>query len=163
MQTKKTMKTMMVVTVAVLLGFSSFAFAGWGRGAGGGYGCGRGAGPDWQARGGHGPGSCWRSELSDEDVQKLGQNRKAFWEATDNLRQQIYAKGLALEAELAQEKPDAPKAVTLQKEISKLEGDLAQKRIEHRLKMKEIHPNAGRGWRGAYHKRGNCPRYSGGY
>jgi Spy/CpxP family protein refolding chaperone len=160
MQTRILMMGLVVVTVIALFGFSSLAIAGWGRGQGGGYGCGRGGGG--QAGSGYGPGACWRSELSQEDVQKLEQNRKAFWEATDSLRQQIYAKGLELESELVKEKPDAQQASALQKELSNLEGELAQKRIEHRLKMKEINPNAGRGWRGAYRGKGNCPRYGGG-
>jgi Spy/CpxP family protein refolding chaperone len=163
MQTRKLMSGWGVVAVVAIVGFSSLAFAGWGRGYGGGYGCGRGAGPDGPGNSDSGPGACWRSGLSDEEVQKLEQNRKAFREATDSLRRQLYAKSLELESELVKEKPDAQQAAALQKEVSTLEGELAQKRIEHQLKMKEINPNAGRGWSGAYRGKGNCPRYGGGY
>ena len=163
MSSRKLKSIVFMVSVIALLGLSSLALAGSGRGHGGGYGCGRGADAHWQATGGHGPGSCWRDEFSEEEIQKINQGRKAFREETASLRRQIYAQGLALESEMAQEKPDAQQAAALQKELSQLKGELAQKRITHRLKMKDINPNAGRGWRGGYHGKGNCCRKGGGY
>ena len=75
----------------------------------------------------------------------------------------------ALRSELAQENPDPQKAAAIQKEISGLEAQFDQKRLEHRLEMRKISPNAGGGWmmgggRG-HHGRGmeGCPGGGRGY
>jgi len=48
---------------------------------------------------------------------------------------------------MAKQDPDVNKAVALQKEISELEGQLDQKRVEQRIKMQKENPDffAGRG------------------
>ena len=62
---------------------------------------------------------------------------------------------------MAKKDPDAKKAVSLQKEISELEGQLSQKRVEQRIKMQKENPEffSGRGYR--YGDRGKGYGYGG--
>ena len=50
-----------------------------------------------------------------------------------------------LRSELAKPEPDAKKAAGIQKEISNLESELDQKRLDHRIKMKKDFPDFGAG------------------
>ena len=86
--------------------------------------------------------------LSDDEIKALQKERNAFFEATQDLRQEIYQKRLELRSELAKKDPDANKAAKLQKEISKIEADFDQKRLDHQMKMRKINPKAGRGFMG---------------
>ena len=155
-------KLAMILTAVFLLGFSAEAMAGpgmgYGRGMGYGYGMGEGPGMGYGrgmgwGRGmgyGRGPGrGFWGYDavagLSDEQIQKLEDQRKAFFEATDDLRKDLFAKQLELRSEFAKKSPDANKAAELQKDISRLRSQLDQKRIEHRLEMQKINPDLGRG------------------
>lgn len=47
---------------------------------------------------------------------------------------------------MAKPEPDAGKASQLQKEISGLQSQFDQKRIEHTVEMRKLNPNAGRGY-----------------
>ncbi len=71
--------------------------------------------------------------------------RTAFFNATADLRNDIYRKNLELQAELSAKQPDTNKIKTLQKEISNLQTDLAQKSVDYELNMKKIAPNYGGG------------------
>lgn len=140
------------------------AVAAMGTNASAGRGYGGGGGPCWGGQGGMG-----MAGLSDEDRQKLDAQRAAFFQATQGLRQDIYRKDLELRSELAKETPDATAAAGLQQELSGLEAQLEQKRLEHMLEMRKINPNAGRGWMmgggrgpGAGGK-GGCPGAGQGY
>jgi hypothetical protein len=86
--------------------------------------------------------------LSDEEVKALQKERNDFFEATQDLRQNLYQKNLELKSELAKKDPDAKKAAKLQKEISELEANFDQKRLDHRIKMQKVNPRAGRGFMG---------------
>ena len=85
-------------------------------------------------------------ELTDEQVKAMEQERNVYWKSTESIRRNLRVKELELRTELARENSDAKKALALQKEISLMESDLDQKRIEHMLKMQEITPYAGRGY-----------------
>ena len=89
-------------------------------------------------------------DLGEEDIQKLEKERTDFFEATKNLRANIYQKRLELKSELAKENPDAKKAAELQSEISKMRAEFDQKRLNHFLNMKNINPDIGRGFGGGY-------------
>jgi hypothetical protein len=53
---------------------------------------------------------------------------------------------------VSKKNPDADKAGALQKEISELESELDQKRVDHMIKMRKLSPNDGRGFMmGGYH------------
>ena len=161
MKNRNFVKTLMAITVAVVLGFGATAFAGPGYGRGGygpgmtGYGPmgpGYDMGPGMM---GYGPGAGWGfrgygypGELKDEDLKKLDEQRSAFFEGTKNLRNDLYQKGLELQSELAKQNPDTQKAGNLQKEISELKAQFDQKRIAHQIEMKKINPNIGRGFAG---------------
>ena len=136
-------KAVIVLAIIGVVGYAATSFAGWGRG--GGDNC-WGQGSGWAQRGSAPAG--YQGNLSDDQIDKLNQERQAFFEDTRALRENIYQKELELRSELAKKDPDAKKAVGLQKEISELESQLDQKRVEQRIKMQKENPDffAGRGY-----------------
>ena len=136
-------KAVIVLAIIGIVGFAATSFAGWGRGGGGN--CGD-QGSGWAQRG-SGPAG-YQNNLSDEDLDKLNKERQAFFEDTRQVRENLYQKELELRSELAKKDPDAKIAVGLQKEISDLESQLDQKRVEKRIKMQKENPDffAGRGY-----------------
>lgn len=146
---KKSLTSITVVAVLglVILGFGAYAFADRGMGYGH-----RGwahYGQDMHHDDWCGSGDGYRKDdLSNDAIEQLEKEQKAFFSATQNLRQDIYAKELELKSELIKENPDADKAKILQKEISDLEGKIDQKRIDHMINMRKINPNAGRHFMG---------------
>jgi len=130
MKRNEGIKWVVVALVVAMVGVSANAFAGWGRG-------------------GYGQGSCWGAgddaNLTDEQITKLQEEQKAFFEATGKMRQDLQQKRLELASEMAKEKPEAKKAAELQKAISALDAELDQKRLDHQLKVKQINPKAGYG------------------
>jgi len=168
-----TRKRWMVPTLAVMvitLAIGTAAQAHWddtqrgyGRGMGGGQGWSQGGCPGYGPGAGYGHGkgygkgrgygrSNYDANLTDEQRQQLDTERQAFRDATQDLRQDIYQKKLELKAEIAKREPDAKNAASLQKEISKLKATMAQKRLDHWLKIKKIDPSFtgghGRGGKG---------------
>ena len=146
---KKT-KRIIVLTVVAIFGITTLAFAGWGRGYG--HMMGRSDwGPGYHHRGGYGPGQGgYYSNLSDEEIAKLDQQRSEYFKSTENIRQKLYEKELALRSELAKKNPDTSKASNLQGEISKLQRDLDQKRLDYEIKARKTSPNYKQGRRGGY-------------
>ena len=140
MNFSKTGKIFLVLAIVAVLAIAVTSFAGWGRGhMGPGYGMHGGWGQGPMGYGGQG----YQSDLSDEEIAKLDKERKAFFEATSDLREQRYQKELELRSELAKPEPDVKKAAGLQQEISGLESELDQKRLDHRIKMKKDFPRFG--------------------
>lgn len=137
-------KMVMVVTIAAILGIGAYAFADWGGYGMGGWGHHRGG--YHMDRGG--PGYGYKSDLSEEDYKKLDDQMQTFYKETESIRQKIYEKELALRSELAKENPDAKKATDLQKELSELESEFNQKRIDHMLALRKTSPNFNRGFMG---------------
>ena len=135
-------KGMMIVAVVSMIGLGATAYADWGMGYGRhGWGMedremGYGPGPGNRGRG-------YRSDLSEEDLAKVDEERNAFFKDTKSLKQEMYQKNLELRSELAKENPDAKKASSIQKEISELKAQFDQKRIDHMIRMKKINPSAG--------------------
>ncbi len=147
MNFNKTAKIMMILVIAAVLGIGVTSFAGWGRGYwGSGYHMGPGYG--MMHRGwddgprGYGGRGYW-GDLSDEQIARLDKERQDFYEATADLRDALYQKELELRSELAKPEPDAQKAAGLQKEISSLESELDQKRLDHQIKMRKDFPRFG--------------------
>ncbi|MGW8186570.1 MAG: periplasmic heavy metal sensor [Desulfobacterales bacterium] len=107
----------------------------------------------------------WRpwcaGNLSDEDQAVLSKERQAFFDDTQDLRQDIYQKRLELQSELAKKNPDDQKAAALQDDISKLTEEFDQKRLDFILKMKKTNPDIGRigGWRAEDDDVAVCPNY----
>ena len=127
-------KAIIVLAIIGIVGYAATSFAGWGRGGGNCYGQGSG----WAQRE-SGPAG-YQGNLSDDQIDKLNNERQAFFEDTRELRENLYQKELELRSELAKKDPDAKKAVSLQKEASELLGQLGQKRVEHRIKMQKENP-----------------------
>lgn len=141
MKTKHVGLILMVLAMVGFIGFSATAYAGWGRGGGG---CPM-AGGEYGPRGYAEPG--YGGDLTDEEIATLQKERNAFLDQTRDLRENIYQKQLELRAEMAKKSPDAKRAAELQKEVSGLRGEMAQKRLDQQLKMKKENPNlSGRGF-----------------
>ncbi len=137
---KNLSKVIIIIAVIGIVGFAATSFAGrgqgWGRGWGGGY-C-NGPGSGWAQKGYGGPG--YQGNMSDEQIEKFNTERQAFFNETSDLRQSLYQKQLELRSEMAKKEVDEKKALSLQKEISDLKGQMAQKRIQHRIKMQKENP-----------------------
>ena len=158
-------KGIMIATIIGIFGFASLSIAGWGNGCG--YGMGNGGrGMGWHHRGGDGYGMMGSyGNLSDEEIAKLDQQRSEFFKSTEETRAQLYEKELALQSELAKENPDTNKASGLQQEISKLQGELDQKRLDFEIQTRKSSPNYNRAYGGhgrmmgsGYGGRGYCWR-----
>jgi len=137
MKKKYFLNVFLVILVVSLAGFGGTAMAYRGMG-----GCGSSGGLGWH-KGGDGPGIA--DELTDDEIQKLNDERKTFLNETKELRNDIYAKDLELRAEIAKKNPDTEKAAKIQKELSNLNAELDQKMLQHRIRMKKICPAAERG------------------
>ena len=139
-------KIIFIFAVIAILGFSVNGFAQMGMGQHHYGGMHHGAG--WHHHGcgprGYDP---W-GNLSADELKQIEEERKAFFEATKEIRQQLYQKWLEIRSELAKKNPDAETAAGLQKEISALKGQMGQKRLDHILKLKKINPDVGRGLMG---------------
>ncbi|MFO7665688.1 MAG: periplasmic heavy metal sensor [Desulfobacterales bacterium] len=147
---------LVLFAIAAVVALSVTAYAGRGMM---GYGPG-GGGCQGIRGGGYGPGSGYMmGNLREDEAKKINDERDAFFKATEELRQDIYAKELELNSELAKKNIDTGKAANLQKEISELESKFDQKRLDHMIKMKKLNPNLARGFgmRGGYHG-GQCGR-----
>ena len=143
-------KLILGLTIAVAIGIGTYAFGHMG----GGYGnYDRMHGGSGMHQGYYGEQDYDdRADLKNEDIRALEEERSAFLKATDSIRQNLYSKELELRSELYKENPDVSKAGALQKEISELESELDQKRIDHMIKIRKLSPNAGRGFMmGGYH------------
>lgn len=140
----KQSKIIILVTTVAILGIGVYAFADWGGYGMGGWGHHRGG----YHMGWAGPGYGNRSDLSEEDYKKLDDQMQTFYKDTESIRRKIYEKELALRSELAKENPDAKKASDLQKDLSRLETDFNQKRIEHLLALRKDNPDFNRGFMG---------------
>jgi Spy/CpxP family protein refolding chaperone len=90
------------------------------------------------------------NDLSEEDIQKLEEERKAFFEETRDLRRAVYQKRLELASEMARQNPDPAKAAEIQKAISNTKAQLAQKRLDHLFRVRKIHPDLGMGSGGGH-------------
>ena len=143
-----------VVSVAAIAIANSASAHGGGMGYGGGWGH---HGPGWHHMDGYS--SKYGDRMSKEDYQQFEQRRAAFLKETESLRTELIEKQSALQDELAKESPDVSKASALQKEISALQAQFDQKRIENMVEMRKANPNAGSGYR----RGGPMMGYGGGY
>lgn len=151
---RKTVTTLGVVLLVGALAVPVFAFGpGWGRWCG--------AGDGW----GGGPGACWRSggtgsELTAEQKARLDELDKKFIDQTAGLRESLAVKSAEMDVVFAASNPDVEKAKAIQKELTTLMGQMADKRLEYELEARKITvsdrysgrfargPGFGRGMRG---------------
>ena len=124
-----------IASIAVLgIGINAFAYGGWGQHRG-----------DMHYQGGYSKGNM--NQMSPEEYKQFEQKREAFRSETLDIRTSLFEKERALQNELAKDAPDVAQASRLQKEISDLQSQFDQKRIENMLEMRKLNPNAGRGFK----------------
>jgi len=144
---KKYRKLKIILIAAIAILFSGiYASADGGKGYG--HYCEMHQGQGWHQRVYGGPGCAAMDNLSEDETKKLDAERTAFFESTKGLRRKIYQKRLELASELAKENPDAALAATLQKDVSDFKAQMAQKHLEHILRVQKINPDLGRGFWG---------------
>ena len=148
--------TIIAIASVAVIGFAINAFAHGGMGWGGGMGH---HGQGWHHRGNYGPG--YDDQMNKEHYKQFEQKREAFFKETQDLRANLYGKERELQSELAKAEPDGAKASELQKEISELQAQLDQKRIDHMVEMKKLNPKAGRGFMGGNSMMGYGPSRGG--
>lgn len=142
-------KTLIVLMVITVFGFGAYAFADWGMGPG------MMGGLDHQNHGRHHRDYGYygyrdmMGNFSDDEIQELNSQRYKFFKATENLRQDLYAKQLELRSELAKENPDTSKASKLKSDISTLQSNLDQERLNYEIKARKSAPGYNRS-RGGY-------------
>ena len=81
------------------------------------------------------------SNLREDDIRKLNEERSLFLQTIVPLRQGIYEKSVTLKDELDKENPDTDIAARIREDISDLHAQLAKKRTKYLIKIKEINPN----------------------
>jgi zinc resistance-associated protein len=118
---------------------------GWGRGPHMGW----WGGPGYGYCGDYGPEA---GNLTEEQRTKLDSLNKKFYDETDQLRNEMWTKSRELSALLNSANPDADKARALQKEITGLRDQLAEKRLNFELEERKIAPDARYGY--GYGRRG---------
>ena len=134
-----------LVSIAAGYAFAHGPGWGWDRGYGPMTGP-DGWGPGWHHNGGYGYGQEeYYGNLSADEIAKLNQQHSEFFKATGNIRQKLYEKELALRSELAKDDLDTNKASKLQSEISKLQSNLDQERLNYEIKARKSAPNYNRG------------------
>ena len=157
MQLNRSKKWFFIIAIIGISGIAATGFADWGRGGGRGFGPGACGGPGggYGQRGVNCPAAF--DELSDEQIDRLNEMRSQFFDDTRDLQDRTYQKRLELQSELAKQDPDRDRALKLQKEVSELRNEMAQKRLEQRLELKKAFPELadsdfgrgygkGRGW-----------------
>ena len=154
-------KLITVLGIVVLFGMIAAPLSAQGRrGMGFSPHMGYGPGPDIDPHMGgffKGPGF---SPLTEEQRTQLDKLNKKFQEETAEFRETLSDKSRELNTTLTSEKPDEKKAKALQKEISDLQAKLAEKRLNFRLEMAKVIPEAGFG-RGFGRGLGIDPRMGG--
>jgi Spy/CpxP family protein refolding chaperone len=136
------LKTIIITVASIaLVGLGINAFAHGGMGWGGSWGH---HSQGWHHQDGYGPG--YNDQLTQEEYKQFDQKREAFLKETQELRSNLFEKERELQNELAKDDPNASKASRLQKEISELQAQFDQKRIDHMIEMRKLNPNIGRGY-----------------
>ena len=117
--------------------------------------------PVFAYRGGRGgPGYCWQEgprggALTADQRTALAELEEKFYKDTSELRRQIWTKSDELDVVMHASDPDKQKAKALQKEISALKAEMADKKIDLELEANRIAPGdryargCGRGYGGA--------------
>lgn len=162
MRTLRNTILVIAVIAAAGIGINAFAQGGMGWGNGMGYGGGRGHHGMMGWHHGYGYGDEGDSQWSQDDYRKFEQQRNAFFQETRELRNKLFEKDRELQNELAKDNPDAANASRLQKEISELQSEFDQKRIQHMVELRKQNPNAGYGFMGRRYMMGYGP-HGGGY
>jgi zinc resistance-associated protein len=156
----KRAKGILILTVLGIFGITALAFAGWGQGYG--YMMGPGGwGTGWHSGYGYGQGGYYGNRSADE-IAKLDQQRAEYFKATENIREKLYEKELALRSELAKKNPDVGKTSKLHSDISTLQSQLDQEGQNYEIEAGNSAPGYNGGSGGYGPMMGYGP-YGGGY
>ena len=133
----------LVTVLGVLLLVGVMAYPVFARGSGWGRGC-SGGGQ------GNGPGNCWRDQggnpaLAPEQQKELNSLDQKFSNDTSALRNNIWNKQNEMTQLLNGENPDTAKLQTLQKELSTLKSQMADKRLAYKLETRKVAPQGAYG------------------
>ena len=88
------------------------------------------------------------SGMSDEQTENLAKMRSEFLAETHTLRDDIYQKRLEMRSELAKQNPDTGELKSIQRELSRLEAELDQKRLAYDLERNKIASDGNRAFSG---------------
>ena len=112
---------------------------------------GQGGGQGYGPCGDYGPGA---GNLTEEQRTQLDTLNKKFHDETAQLRNEMWTKSRELSTILNSANPDADKARALQKEITGLRSQLAEKRLDFELEERKVAPDAryGSGYGKSYGK-----------
>ena len=158
---KKLTTVIGIILLAGLIAYPVFAHGpGWGWGKG----------HHMMGRWGGGPGYyCGQYQrgyenLTPEQQTKLDELNRNFFNETNTLRNELWAKSSELNLILNSPNPDTEKAKALQKEINDLKAQMAEKRLELDLEARKTVPDVPRrsAW-GYGHHRGAYGHHRGGY
>lgn len=141
------------------------------------HGPGMGRGRHMMGYGGGGPGYSGQYDnpygnLTDEQRSQLEKAHQSFFDETVKLRNEIWSKKAELSSILYASEPDTDKAKSLQKEISDLKAQLAEKRLDYEIETRKIVPEGflaggyGRGYgrhRGGFGQGKGYGMHMGGY
>lgn len=158
---KKLTTVIGIILLTGLIAYPVFAHGpGWGRGRGQHMMGNWGGGPGYycgQHYGGYG-------NLTPEQQTKLDELNRNFYDETNTLRNNIWAKSGELNSILNATNPDTEKAKALQKEINDLKAQMAEKRLELDLEARKAVPDVPRrsAW-GYGHRMGAYGHHRGGY
>lgn len=118
----------MLTGLAMFMIFCSTADAQMGKGRGG------AAGID----GGFPPGCIMNMNLSAEQHAKIQELRNSFFKDTTGLRSEIFKKDQELDALMLEPAAEPEKAGKLQEEISALQGQMEQKKLQAEFKVRKV-------------------------
>ena len=143
--------------ILVLVGAIAIPVLAHGPGQGRGHHMGQGGGQGYGPCGDYGSGA---SNLTEEQRTQLDTLNKKFHDETAQLRNEMWTKSRELSNILNSANPDADKARALQKEISGLRSQLAEKRLNFELEERKVAPDARYG---SGYGRGSGKGYGRGY
>ncbi|MBW2064474.1 MAG: Spy/CpxP family protein refolding chaperone [Deltaproteobacteria bacterium] len=120
---------------------------------------GYGYGPHYGMMGyGYGPYYGWGPGTAvPEQVQKLRELERKYFDETTQLRNELWQKSSELSTLLTQANPDPEKAKALQREIDDIRSKLSEKGLEYRLEARKITPSYGVTGGYGYHMGGYGP------
>ena len=81
------------------------------------------------------------SNLQEDDIKKLSEERNLFLQKIEPLRQSYYEKAIKLNDELNKKNPNAEITARIQGDISNLRTQLVMERTKYLIKIKKINPN----------------------
>ena len=128
--------------ILVLVGAIAVPVLAHGPGWGKGHHMGWSGGPGYGYCGDYGPGT---GNITEEQRTQLDTLNKKFYDETAQLRNEMWTKSRELSALLNSANPDAEKARALQKEITGLRAQLAEKRLDFELEERKIAPDTRHG------------------